>query len=120
MSDELKFDKKTAEWMSKHPKIEITVCRCEICGVFYAGDLGHHCLLDYSSMTDAECIETLWAMIEKMNPGEQRESIIRGAKAMEQKNAYQCKDCLWEKKGALEDPCCRCKRNMQDKWELNI
>lgn len=43
MDVDVKFDKWTAKWFRVRPGIEITLCQCEKCGLFYKPVLGHLC-----------------------------------------------------------------------------
>lgn len=36
-----KFDKRTKAWMRKHVCQQTTVCKCNLCGLFYKPSLGH-------------------------------------------------------------------------------
>ena len=38
-----KFDKETEKWCKKHIGYQITVCKCDNCGLFYKSSLGHKC-----------------------------------------------------------------------------
>lgn len=40
---EIRYDRATQEWFSRHLAAETTVCRCEECGLFYKPGLGHRC-----------------------------------------------------------------------------
>lgn len=39
----VRYDWATFDWMIQHPGQETTVCRCEVCGVYYKPSLGHKC-----------------------------------------------------------------------------
>ena len=43
MSETLRFDPKTYDWMHSHRWADITVVKCEKCGLHYKPDLGHVC-----------------------------------------------------------------------------
>lgn len=43
MPETLKFDPKTYDWMQGHEWAEITVTKCDKCGMHYKPDLGHVC-----------------------------------------------------------------------------
>lgn len=43
MTQTVKYDNNTAKWFRKHPFLETTVVRCELCGLFYKPSLGHRC-----------------------------------------------------------------------------
>lgn len=43
MAETLKFDPKTYDWMHSHKWADITVVRCEKCGLHYKQELGHNC-----------------------------------------------------------------------------
>lgn len=39
----VKFDKQTEAWIRKHLCQQTTICRCDVCGLFYKPILGHKC-----------------------------------------------------------------------------
>ena len=43
MAETLRFDPKTYDWMQDHEWAEITVTKCDKCGMHYKPDLGHVC-----------------------------------------------------------------------------
>ena len=43
MSETLKFDPKTYDWMQDREWSEITVTKCKVCGLHYKPELGHFC-----------------------------------------------------------------------------
>lgn len=40
---DIEYDKKTGDWFANHRGIEVTVCECPYCGLYYKADLGHDC-----------------------------------------------------------------------------
>ena len=48
------YDKSTSEWFRKNKEREITVCRCERCGLFYKPSLGHECKIHDDTCEDFE------------------------------------------------------------------
>lgn len=43
MPETLKFDPKTYDWMRSNSRADITVVKCDKCGMYYKEELGHDC-----------------------------------------------------------------------------
>ena len=39
----ISFDKDTELWFRKHIGEQTTLCKCDVCGLFYKPELGHKC-----------------------------------------------------------------------------
>jgi hypothetical protein len=42
-TEKVKLDRKTEEWLEKHPEVNATVALCQDCGLYYKPSLGHSC-----------------------------------------------------------------------------
>lgn len=54
MKEIVRYDAITAEWFLSRGDVQTTVCRCDVCGLYYKPSLGHKCKQKKKAVSDNE------------------------------------------------------------------